>query len=86
MQYQLLQKTQKKQKNIGKNKTYDEVAIELNKCWNKSRTYFKVPDGSKQWNICCAILSVHNPYGIDMPIKQVEENMRKKKKYFSKYD
>lgn len=38
-------------------KNYDLKAVEseMKKCWNKSQSFFKVKEGSKQWNICCAI-------------------------------
>lgn len=78
-------KDPKETKEYWKNKTIDEAVIEINKCWNESRTYFKVPEGSKQWNICCAIMAVHNPYGIDMTIEQVERKMKQDKEYYSKY-
>lgn len=38
-------------------KSHEEIGVELNQCWNKARTHFVVPVKSKQWNICCAILS-----------------------------
>ena len=49
----------------------------------ETKEYWK--NNSKQWNICCAILAVHNPYGIDMTIEQVERKMKQDKEYYSKY-
>lgn len=43
------------QKNLNSKTINAEIDAEMKKCWHKSRIYFKVPVGSKQWNICCAI-------------------------------
>lgn len=78
-------KDPKETKEYWKTRPAKEAITEIKKCWNESRTYFKFPEGSKQWNICCAILAVHNPYGIDMTIEQVERKMKQNKEYYSKY-
>lgn len=38
-----------------KNFNLKAANAEMEKCWNKSQSFFKVKEGSKQWNICCAI-------------------------------
>lgn len=50
-------KDPKETKEYWVNKSIDDKGVEMLKCWNKARTYFIVPVGSKQWNICCAILA-----------------------------
>lgn len=41
-----------------------EIKAELDKCWDgPMRQYFKVKEGSKQWNICVSLWAVHGPFG-----------------------
>lgn len=54
------------------------VEEEMNKCWNKSQTFFKVPVGSKQWNICCAIRAAY----MDMSFEEVSEDMKRTKESY----
>lgn len=54
------------------------VEEEMNKCWNKSHSFFKVPVGSKQWNICCAIRAAY----MDMSFEEVSEDMKRTKESY----
>lgn len=66
----------------------NERDIEMKKCWNSLRTHFKVPVGSKQWNICCAIRASRNHplTGKEQTFEEVYEEMKKaKEKYSEKY-
>lgn len=72
-------KDPKETKEYWKNKTIDEIKIELDKCWNESGSYFKVPEDSKQWNICCAIFAAHNPYRNDLTVEQVSNGFKANK-------
>ena len=56
----------------------NERDIEMKKCWNKSHSFFKVPVGSKQWNICCAIRAAY----MDMSFEEVSEDMKRTKESF----
>ena len=56
------------------------VEEEMNKCWNKSQTFFKVPVGSKQWNICCAIMAAYD--GSGMTFEEVSEDMKRTKESY----
>lgn len=46
--------------NIGYDKAADEADKAGAKCWNSEQTYFVVPVGSKEWNICCAAYAAFN--------------------------
>lgn len=46
--------------NIGYDKAADEADKALKKCMNSEYTYFIVPVGSKEWNICCASCAAFN--------------------------
>lgn len=54
------------------------VEEEMNKCWNKSQTFFKVPVGSKQWNICCAIRAAY----MNRTFEEVSEDMKRTKESY----
>ena len=56
------------------------VEEEMNKCWNKSQTFFKVPVGSKQWNICCAIMAAYD--GSGMTFQEMSDYMKREKESF----
>lgn len=48
------------------NKPFDKQVVdsEMSKCWDgPMQQYFKVKEGSKQWNICVAIVAVYGPDG-----------------------
>lgn len=76
-------------KNLKKNnsiqKISPEIDNEMKKCWNNSQTHFIVPIGSKQWNICCAILAVFDPWG-ESSFEEVYQGMIEAKEiYGDKY-
>ena len=56
------------------------VEEEMNKCWNKSHSFFKVPVGSKQWNICCAIKAAYDGNG--MTFQEMSDYMERRKKSY----
>lgn len=58
----------------------NERDIEMKKCWNSLRTHFKVPVGSKQWNICCAIKAAYDGNG--MTFQEMSDYMERRKKSF----
>ncbi len=62
----------------------NESSIEMKKCWNSLRTHFKVPVGSKQWNICCAIRASRNHpvSGKEQTFEEVNEDMKKAKEMY----
>ncbi len=62
----------------------NERDIEMKKCWNSLRTHFKVPVGSKQWNICCAIRASRNHpvSGKEQTFEEVNEDMKKAKEMY----
>ena len=64
-------------------KKRNEAVNEINKCWNKSHSFFKVPVGSKQWNICCAALAVHDFFG-ERTFEEVNKEMIEAKEYYEK--
>lgn len=68
-----------------KSKPLDEVQAlveeEMNKCWNKSQTFFKVPVGSKQWNICVSIFATFNGL-YQMSFEDANEYMIKSKEMY----
>lgn len=66
----------------------NESSIEMKKCWNSLRTHFKVPVGSKQWNICCAIRAAYDRdwNGKKWTFEEINEDMKKAKEmYGDKY-
>lgn len=70
------------------NSNIQAVIAEMDKCWNELQTHFIVPVGSKQWNICCAIMaSSNNPVtGQEQTFEEVNEDMKKAKEmYGDKY-
>lgn len=56
----------------------NESSIEMKKCWNSLRTHFKVPVGSKQWNICCAIRAAYK----NITFEEEYEYMKKAKEKY----
>ena len=80
-------KDPKETKEYWKSKPYseikDEAAAEVDKCWDELQTHFIVPVGSKQWNICCAILSVYNFVG-EKTFEEVNKEMIEAKEYYEK--
>ncbi len=56
----------------------NESSIEMKKCWNSLRTHFKVPVGSKQWNICCAIRAAYK----NITFEEEYEYMKKAKEMY----
>ena len=58
----------------------NDALNEINKCWNKSHSFFKVPVGSKQWNICCAIKAAYDGNG--MTFQEMSDYMERRKKSF----
>lgn len=58
----------------------NDALNEINKCWNKSHSFFKVPVGSKQWNICCAIKAAYD--GSGMTFQEMSDYMERQKKSF----
>lgn len=72
-------KDPKETKEYWKTRPAKEAITEINKCWNKSKTYFKFPEDSKQWNICCAIFAAHNPYRNDLTVEQVSNELKASK-------
>ncbi len=56
----------------------NERDIEMKKCWNSLRTHFKVPVGSKQWNICCAIRAAYK----NITFEEEYEDMKKAKEMY----
>ena len=61
-------------------KKRNEAVNEINKCWNKSHSFFKVPVGSKQWNICCAIKAAYDGNG--MTFQEMSDFMERRKKSY----
>lgn len=57
-----------------------EYKSEMDKCWNKSHTFFKVPVGSEQWNICCAIIAAYD--GSGRSFEKVSDDMVKTKQSY----
>lgn len=59
-----------------------EAKEEMQKCWKGRHDYFKVKEGSRQWNICCAIQAAYSKK--DKTVEQVSEyNKRLKQSYLS---
>ena len=55
-----------------------EMRTEMDKCWDSSmRLYFKVKEGSKQWNTCVAIVAV-NRFGGNFEASNTYAKNRKK--------
>lgn len=55
---------------------------ELKKCWNSpKKQFFRVPAGSKQWNICAEIYAVNE--GINT-IQEANEKLIRLKNYYRK--
>lgn len=63
------------------NKPSKEIREEMLKCWNKELEYFIVPVGSKQWNICCAILSAKRKSDFKSEKEASDAMIRLKKMY-----
>lgn len=63
-----------------KNFNTKAIEVEMKKCWNKSQTFFKVKEGSKQWNICCAIRAV----GMGTSFEEQHKLMKLTKEYYLK--
>ncbi|MDY5051350.1 MAG: hypothetical protein SPF17_07990 [Candidatus Mucispirillum faecigallinarum] len=61
-------------------KKRNEAVNEINKCWNKSHSFYKVPVGSKQWNICCAIKAAYDGNG--MTFQEMSDFMERRKKSY----
>lgn len=56
---------------------------ELKKCWNSpKKQFFRVPAGSKQWNICAEIYAVNNPE--IQTIQEANEKLISLKNYYRK--
>lgn len=67
------------------NKSIEEALVEINKCWDSGmHQYFKVKEGSKQWNICIATLVVFDPMGRGWNFDRMDKYHRELKKRYTK--
>lgn len=58
----------------------DETSEYMNKCWDPMHLYFKVKEGSKEWNICVAIISAYGP--VKASFEENDKLYRKLKKQY----